>query len=84
MDSANHHEEVKKVTATELVEVLNELKEEVCQIQYLKRRTNKEVHQFLETLTKKDIKDEKKLKRLVNQMIKGEKGFIVGHLVNNE
>ncbi len=80
--SANHNDEVNKVTGTELVEVIENVKDKVFRVEFLKKKTPNEIKEELMEI--EDDLDDKVLKKLSRKLIHGEKCTIYGFLKNNE
>lgn len=57
--SCNHFEEKEKITKSELAQILETSGDSILKIQFLKKRTLKEVKEILRNVTEEELRDDK-------------------------
>ena len=82
--SASQFVAEKRVTRTELCELLENAGDAAFTINFLKKPTDERAKQLLETLRPEDLVNPDVLRQLSKGMVKGEESTIVGYLRNRE
>ncbi len=78
--SASQFEEEKKITRTEIVEILENAGDTVFTVNFITKATEDKAQDLLSKLTPQDLADPKILKALSKDIIQGHESTIVGHL----
>jgi hypothetical protein len=82
--SANQFDEEKKLTRTEIIEILESAGDTVFTVNFVTKATEDKAQELLSKLTAQDLADPAVLKALSKDIIQGHESTIVGHLRNSE
>lgn len=84
MWSADHYDKEIKCTMTDLSEILEGCRDTIFTVSFKTKIHPKQVHEKLQSVTYKELKNEAKIKDFSKVLIEGEQCTITGHLIDCE